>query len=315
MSFEELKIQYPGTVAEVSIGATRSEGGTRDRVVKIGGERSLYLHNFDCVNPNRPTISFNVFDIPIPLPKPIKENFLEVLDDPVAWAKKCVEKFDAEVITIHLISTDPKGRDTSPEQAAKTVENILQAIKVPLIIGGSGNQSKDSRVLSKVGEVAEGERCLLSYATIETYKPIVKAALDYGHDVLARTSLDLLQAKKLNQLLQDEGLPKERIIMDPETVALGYGLEYTYTMFERIRLSALHGDEDLQMPILASVTNAWTAREAWEKNPSWGPAEYRGPLWEAVTGISAVIAGADILLMMHPKAVKLVDKFIKLTQK
>jgi acetyl-CoA decarbonylase/synthase complex subunit delta len=301
---------YPGSIAEVQIGATRSEGGTRGKAVKVGGEKTLPFYSFELENPNRPVVAIDVFDAPVKLPRAIREYYEDVMDNPASWAEKCVKKFDADLVSIHLVSTDSKGLNRSAQEAAKTVEAILQAVDVPVIIGGSGDPKKDPEVLAKAAEASEGERCLIMSATLELYEPIAESAIAHGHNILAWTPVDVHMAKRLNRLLFGLGVPKNRLIMDPTTAALGYGLEYTFSVMERIRILALEGDEEVQVPMLCGISNAWGAREAWMKTPELGPAEFRGPLWEALTGVTLLMAGADVLLMVHPKAVKSVKDVI-----
>jgi len=247
----------------------------------------------------------------IALPRPLKENIADVMDDPAAWARKNVEKFGAEVVTIHLMSTDPLIRDTSPSDAAKTVEEILQAVDVPLIIGGCGDPRKDAQVFARVAEIASGERVLLNSVTLDmaqarTLETVAAAAKEHGHLLLAFTGLDLNSAKELNRRLYAY-LPPEQVVMDLTTAALGYGLEYSFTIHERARMAALMGDGELQHPTVSGSTNAWAAREAWMTlDPVFGPREVRGPLWESVTALSLLLAGLDLLMMMHPAAVQTV---------
>jgi len=233
----------------------------------------------------------------------------DVMEDAGEWAKKNVEVFKADLVTIHLISTDPLIKDTSPREAAKTVEEVLQAVKVPIIIGGSGNPEKDPAVLEAAAEVASGERCLIASANLNMdYERIAKAAMSHGHAVLSWTQLDINQQKTLNRYLLKMGVPRKSIVIDPTTAALGYGLDYAFTNIERIRISALKGDSDLAFPISCGVTNAWGAREAWMKaspiaeDSDWGPASLRGPLYEIITGLTLALAGGDLFMMMHPKA-------------
>ncbi|NIW16189.1 CO dehydrogenase/acetyl-CoA synthase subunit delta, partial [Candidatus Bathyarchaeota archaeon] len=310
---------YPGQVLEVKLGATRSEGGTRSKTVVIGGATSPAFYTFERSNPNLPAISLDVFDTPeVPLPKAIKMHIKEVRDDPAEWAKLAVDKFGADMVTVHLMSTDPLIEDASPSKAAKTIEEVLQTVDVPLIVGGCGDPQKDAAVFKKVAEVTEGERVLLSSVTLDmaevgVLEGVTKAAKEYGHVVLAFTALDLNMARELNRKLYDF-LPKDRIIMDLTTAALGYGLEYTFSIMERARMAALMGDPELQHPLLSGTTNTWAAREAWLKmGPKWEPRELRGPLWETVTALSLLLAGVDLFLMMHPAAVRtlreVVDQF------
>ena len=304
---------YPGEIAEVRIGATRSDGGSRRKVVKIGGEKTMPFYSFETLNPNKPALTMDVFDMPIVLAKSVTQHFENVMHDPADWAKKCVEDFGAEIVSLNLVSTDPLIKNTSAKDAAKTVERVLQAIDVPLIIGGSGNKAKDPLVLEAAAEVASGERCILNSANVDNdYKRIVRAAKQYGHIVVAFTPMDINNQKKLNRLLLDEGLPKEQIIMDPTTAALGYGLDYTLSLMERIKLAGLLGDNDLQMPILAPTSNSWGAREAWMKSEEWGPREYRGPLWETVTAITTMMAGGDLFMLSHPATIRIIKRLIEI---
>jgi acetyl-CoA decarbonylase/synthase complex subunit delta len=265
---------------------------------------------FDRTRPpaHPPAISLDVFDMPVNLPKVLRENVAEVMDDPAEWAKMNVKKYGADVVTIHLMSTDPLFRNASPASAVKTVEEILQAVDVPLIIGGCGDPKKDAEVFTAVAAMAEGERLLinsvtLDMATSKTLGQVATAAKDHGHVLLAFTGLDLNNAKELNRRLY-EYIPPEQIVMDLTTVALGYGLEYSFTIHERARYAALMGDNELAHPVISAATNAWAAREAWMKMPPvFGSRELRGPVWETINAITLLLAGIDLFLMMHPAAV------------
>ncbi len=302
-------------VQEVVLGATSSDGGSRKSTITLGGERALPYY-FDAEMPHRNYVTMDVFDMPISMAKAVRVNYEDVLNDPAEWAKKVVHEFNADMVTIHLISTDPNIKDTSPKEAAKTVEEVLQAVDVPIVIGGSGNPEKDPLVLEKAAEVAEGERCLLASASLNLdYARIAEAAKKYNHVVLSWTQLEINAQKELNRKLMKQcGLGRENIVMDPTTAALGYGLDYAYTNMERIRLAGLAGDEELNFPISSGTTNAWGAREAWmvssplKEDSDWGPREYRGPIWEIVTGLTLSLAGTDILMMMHPTAVQVLKE-------
>jgi acetyl-CoA decarbonylase/synthase complex subunit delta len=304
--------RYPGQIVEVKLGATKSGGGTRRKTVIIGGEKSPAFYRFENPTPHPPVISLDVFDMKIPLAKAVKMHFEEVLEDPVAWAKLAVDKFGADMITLHLISVDPLLKDTPPKEAAKTMENVLQAVDVPIVCGGCGDPHKDLEVFEKVAEVASGERLLISSITqdmdIERAASFIKK---HGHVALSFTPMDMNQARELNRRLY-EFLPREQIVMDTTTAALGYGLDYAFTIMERARLAALMGDSDLQHPMSSGTTNAWAAREAWMKmDPEWGPRELRGPMWETVTALTLLSAGVDLFMMMHPAAIKTVKEVIK----
>ena len=308
--------EYPGQVREVTLGATKSEGGSRGKPVVIGGSATPAFYLFEKTPPHPPIITVDTFDMQVKLPKAIRMHVKELWGDPAAWAKIAVDKWGADVITVHLLSTDPLIKDTPPAKAAKTVEEVLQAVDVPLIIGGCGDPKKDAEVFTKVAEVAEGERVLLSSLTLDmseagTMEGVAKAAAKYGHLVLAFTALDLNRARELNRKLYDY-MPEDRIIMDLTTAALGYGLEYSFTIHERARMAALMGDSELQHPTLAGTTNAWAARETWLKlGPEWEPRSLRGPLWEATTALALLLAGVDVFMMMHPYAIATMRKVIQ----
>jgi len=308
--FEIPTSTYKGSIAEVKLGATRAEGGSRKKVIKIGGQSTLYL--FEGGIKNKPAVTYDTFDCPQPqFPKVLREAWGDVWDNPGEWAKKAV-KLGVDMVTIHLVSTDPKVKDTSPREAAKTVEEVLQAVKVPVAIGGSGNPEKDTLVLEKAAEAASGERCLLASVNLDMdHGRVAKAAVKHNHNVLSFVALDINDQRTLNRLLLSAGLPGEQIVCDPTTGALGYGLEYTYTMVQRMKQSALKGDKELQMPISCAGSNAWGARESWKKNPEWGAREHRGPIWELVTSLTVLMAGADVLMMTTPPAAKMVQGIIK----
>ncbi|MFX1579335.1 MAG: CO dehydrogenase/acetyl-CoA synthase subunit delta, partial [Promethearchaeota archaeon] len=301
--------EYTQSIQEITLGATKGQGGTRGNTVTIGGHTAPAWDLFQAPPKHPPIIAADVFDMPISLAKMVKMHYKEVLDDPAEWAKLVVNKFGADVVTLHLISTDRQLGDTSPKDAAKTVEEVLQAVKVPILIGSAGDPEKDGPVLAKAAEVCEGERTLLCSATVDVYEEIAEAAKKYDQVVLSWTSIDINQQKELNRRLFEWVTP-EQIVIDPTTAALGYGLEYAFTIMQRMRIGGLLGDEELRFPISSGTTNAWAAREAWMKNPELGPRELRGPIWESVTALALLLAGNDLFMMMHPAAIKTVHDLV-----
>ncbi len=212
------------------------------------------------------------------------------------------------MVTVHLLSTDRLLGDASAKEASKTVEEVLQAVSVPLIIGGCGDPKKDAETFIEIAAMAEGERLVLNSVTTDmadqkTLEPVAKAADTYGHCLLAFTGLDLNSAKELNRRLY-QFFPADRILMDLTTVAPGYGLEYSFSIHERARMAAIMGDDELRHPTISACTNAWSAREAWmDLGPGFGRPEIRGPLFESVTAAILSLAGIDLFLMMHPFAI------------
>jgi acetyl-CoA decarbonylase/synthase complex subunit delta len=298
--------EYNASIVEVTLGATKTQGGTRSRTVTIGGESAPAYYRFQASTPNKPVIAFDVFDWEkVPLSKAMKMHFREVLHDPAEWAKLCVEKFDAEMINLHYLTIDPLIEDAPPKDAVKTLESVLEAVDVPLAVGGCGDPQKDLAVFTALAEAAEGERLLFGSVTLDMdIEATARVIKDHDHRVIAFTSMDVNKARELNRKLYDF-LPKEQIVMDTTTAALGYGLDYAFTVMERCRLAGLKGDPELNHPISSGSTNAWAAREAWMKmGPEWAPRELRGPIWETVTAQTLLLVGVDYFMMMHPAAVR-----------
>jgi acetyl-CoA decarbonylase/synthase complex subunit delta len=296
---------YAGQIVEVKLGATRSEGGTRGKSVIIGGEVAPAFYTFERPMLHPPVVTLDVFDMEVPLSKAVKMHVKDVVGDPAAWAKLAVEKFGADMVTVHLISIDPLLKDAKPKDAVKTVEAVAQAVDVPLVIGGCGDPVKDADVFAEITETFAGERFLISSITRDMdVERCAKFVKKNGHVALSFTPMDLNLARELNRRLYDF-LGKEDIVMDLTTAALGYGLDYAFTNMERARLAGLMGDVELAHPMSSGTTNAWAAREAWLKMaPEWEPRELRGPLWEVTTALTLLLTGVDLFMMMHPAAVK-----------
>jgi len=317
MALPEIRETYAGKINTVTIGARTAEGGTRGSVVTIGGHSTLpFLHFEGETRP--PAIAFEVPDAAPEgneWPEAALEPFKDVAADPVAWAKRCVEQFKADMICLRLQSTHPDRGNAPPEKARDMVRAMRDAVKVPLMIWGCDDDAKDNAVMPVVSQALAGERCLLGMATQGNYKTLAAACLADGHVILGLSPLDINIAKQVNILITDMGLPADRIVMYPTTGGLGYGLEYTYSIMERGRLAALAGDKMMSMPVLCDPgAESWRAKEARASDadaPQWGPARERGILWEAVTAVSFLQAGADILLLRHPKAAEIVRSSIE----
>ncbi|MFC1593740.1 CO dehydrogenase/acetyl-CoA synthase subunit delta [Candidatus Omnitrophota bacterium] len=316
MAVEYVKEQWSNSICEVTLGATKEEGGTRSSVVKIGKESTLPFLFDEGVIPNAPVVAMEVWDVlPADWPDVLKKPFEGVLDKPDQWAERCVKEFGAEAICLKLYGTHPDNQNRSPQESAQIVTSILNKVGVPLIILGSGDDDKDNLVLPQCSETAKGERCLIGSAVQDNYRTLAASCLADGHTIIAESPIDINIAKQLNILISDMGLSAERIVIDPTIGALGYGLEYGYSIMERARLAALSGDKMLAMPFFCLVgQEAWRAKEAKalaSEFPEWGNEQERGPAWEIITATTVLQAGADLLIMRHPKAVKEVKKLIQ----
>jgi acetyl-CoA decarbonylase/synthase complex subunit delta len=314
--FKYPQLPYTSKIAEVQLGATKSEGGSRGVTYKLGGYSTPPMFLFQETSINRPLFALDVFDMRPTLAGPVKRSYADVLEDPVAWAKKCIETYKADLVSVHLVSTDPGIKDTPPSEARRTVEDVLQAIDEPIIVGGSGNPEKDIDIFREIAKATEGEKLVFASITLDMDIPkAVEPLVKHGQNAIALAFMDINQAKELSRKILEAGLPKNQLILDPTTGALGYGIEYSFSVMERIRLAALMGEEILQVPMSCAATNAWAAREAWMKVEEWGPRELRGPLWEATTAIVCMLAGADLFMMMHPLAMKIAKTFAEALQK
>lgn len=278
---------YNGKVAEVVI-------GKGDKSVKIGGENVLPFHFFEGKIANKPLIALEIQDIdPVTWAESVREPYKDVITDPVAWANKCIE-IGADLIYIRLASTDPAGDNAPADQAAATVKKVVAASKVPVIVYGSGDETKDIEVLSAVAAACDGEKLLLGPLVKENFEPISQAALDHGHNIVAQTPLDINLEKELNVKLL-KTFPQDRIVIDPLSSGLGYGMEYSFSIMERTKqIGIMFGDATMQMPIIADLGN-----ECWKTKQAKDDKE-RGILWESVTAMSLLLAGANILVLRHP---------------
>lgn len=306
--------KWNGKVREVTLGATAADGGSRKRTVTVGGAATLPFLHFEGATPHRPVIAIQVQDIdPVDWPSALRAAWGDVTKDVVAWAAKAVE-LGADLVALSLRSAHPDSGNRGPEEIAKTVKDVLGAIEVPLIIYGPGVPDKDNEVLVRAAEVAAGERVAIGLCEQNNYRTIVAACLANGQIAIARAPIDVNIQKQINILMSDMGLPLDRILMDPTTGALGYGLEYSYSVMERLRLSALQGDGMTQMPTICTVGDeAWRAKESKVSEgvpEAWGDFSRRGIVWETITATTLIQAGADIVVLRHPRSVELVKKTI-----
>jgi acetyl-CoA decarbonylase/synthase, CODH/ACS complex subunit delta len=311
MNVEILKEKCPGRIAEVTIGATAEEGGSRSRRITIGGGTGLPFHFFESAPSRRPVVAMEVYDkVPPKYPDSLRQYFSAVLDRPEAMARMCVEEFGAEMISLRLEGTHPEKGNRSADEAAETVRAVLGSVGVPLIITGHSHFEKNNEVMKKICEAAAGENCLINWVEKDNYKTIAAACIAYGHALVAQSPIDVNLAKQLNILLAETSFPPDRIVMDPMTGALGYGLEYTYSIMERIRSDGLAGDKMLAFPMIVNpgyeCARVKEARVPEKDAPSWGDAGLRSAYWEIATSMSLLVAGAELLVLSHPRAVEVV---------
>jgi len=309
MAFEVPKTAYSGKIRETKL-------GRGDKAITVGGETAYPFYLFEGEMPNLPRIAMEVYDAPPEeWPAAALEPFAGVTDDPVTWAKKCIDDYGAEMICLQLISTDPNGLDRGADEAAEVVKKVAEAINVPLIVWGTANHEKDTEVLRKVAEVCQGKNLIMGPVEEGDHKRIGASAIGYQHTVISSTPIDINLAKQLNILLGNLGIPDDLLVMDPTVSGIGYGIEYCYSVMERIRMAALtQQDEKLQFPLICNIgKEAWKTKEAKiseKEDPKLGDAKKRGILLEAMSAMCLLLAGGDVLIMRHPEAIKLVREMV-----
>ncbi len=314
MTIDIPKETYSGRVIEITLGATAEEGGTRSRSITVGGETALpYLH-FEGEIPHPPALGLEIRDRkPDDWSPLLYQAWGEAMQDPADWAR-AAEAAGADFIYLVLSLTDEEGQTTTPERAVAVVKKVLEATGLPLAVIGPGQADLDNELLVPVAEATKGERLLLGICEDKNYRTIVATAMANGHLVESRTPMDVNLAKQLVILIHDMGMPMDRILMDPTTGALGYGIEYGYSVMERLRLAALQGDAMTQLPMIVTPgEEAWKVKEAkvGEGVPeTWGDWERRALTWEALTASTLVHSGADVLVLRHPETLKRVRAMV-----
>jgi acetyl-CoA decarbonylase/synthase complex subunit delta len=308
MAIEIPKTNYSGKVKEIKL-------GKGEKAITVGGENSYPFYLFEGTMPHKPRIAMEVPDcVPQEWPKAALEPFTDVKNDPVAWAKKCINEYGAEIIALQLVSTDPNGLNRIADEAAAVVKKVADAIHVPLIVWGTANHEKDTEVLTKVCEVCQDKRLIIGPVEEKDYKKIAAAAIAYKHTVIASSPIDINLAKQLNILLGNLGVADDMILMDPTVSGIGYGLEYCYSVMERMRMAGLtQQDEKLQFPIICNLSKeVWKSKEVNQPDneSNMGNAKNRGILMEAMSAVALLMAGGDVIIMRHPEAIKLTKEMI-----
>jgi acetyl-CoA decarbonylase/synthase complex subunit delta len=291
---------YTGVAREVTIGKGKKS-------LKLGGENILPFHFFDQgSNPNPAKFALEVLDMePQDWAEHLIQPFKDVIADQVKWAKRC-EELGPDAVFLRLVSTDPAVKDSSADEAAALAKKVAEAINIPLIVYGSGDDKKDAEVLPKVAEACDGMNLLIGPVQKENYEIVGKALLEHGHNASALTPLDINLLKELNVKLC-KFFPAEKIVIDPESAASGYGMEYSFSLMERVKqIGIITKDNMTMMPIIADLGGeCWKTKQAKENKE-------QGLLWEGITALSLLLAGANIVVLRHPETLKLVKETMEM---
>ncbi len=316
MDIVNVKEKWSNVINTITLGATVAQGGTRGKTVTIGGQSTLPGLIFEGDIPNKPAIAGLITDTaPEEWPDVLKDAIGDVINSPAEWAQKCVEEYNVDLICLKLAGVDPSGKDLSADHAAKTVKAVLEAVDVPLIFWGCGDEEKDNLVLPECSQAAKGENCLIGAATETNYRTMAAIGQADKHKLIGEAPVDINIAKQVNILLADAGFNLSDVVMCQVTASLGYGFEYVYTIFERVRIAGLKGDKQMALPQIANVGwEVWKVKEALADEdvlPGWGKLSERGPRWEAATAAGYLQAGADLITLAHPDAIKITQETIE----
>ena len=301
--------KWVGKVQEVRL------GGNGRKSMVVGGESTLPFLHFEGSVPNRPAVAVEIQDKePDDWSSHLLSVWGDVVKSPAAWAKKAAE-YRADLIVLRLRNAHPEQGNTGAKEAERVVAEVLSAVDLPLIVLGPDVIEKDNEVLLAVSEAARGQRIGLGNCIDKNYRAIAASCSANGHVAIAKAPNDVNLSKQLNILLHEVGLPLDSILNDPTTGALGYGLEYTYSVIERLRIACLTGDEMTSAPIICTVgEESWRQKESKATEgipPSWGAHEERAITWESLTATTLITAGANIVVLRHPQTVELVKQALE----
>ncbi|OGR01046.1 MAG: methylenetetrahydrofolate reductase [Deltaproteobacteria bacterium RIFOXYD12_FULL_55_16] len=301
------KQAYTGAIRQTVLGNEASG-------IKVGGAGTLPFHLFEGAMPNKPMIAFDVLDVkPDEWPDSLARHYQDVYDNPLAWAQKCVKEYGADAICISMVSTDPNGLNRPAGEAAKAAAEVVKNIEVPVIVWGCGNGEKDTETLREITSLIGDKKVCLAPLSDSNYRAIGATAMAFQYPMVAASPIDVNLAKQLNILLENLGVSLDSVLIDPSIGALGYGIEYTYSVMERIRLAALtQKDEKLQVPFICNLgREVWKAKECrLPTDEMIGDQETRGILMEAITASCMLMAGGELMIMRHPRAVALTKSLI-----
>jgi acetyl-CoA decarbonylase/synthase complex subunit delta len=287
---------YKGEIKQVAVGGS-------GKAVKVGGEKTLPFHAFEGQEGAPVRFALEVFDAPPEgWPEHLRSSYADVFPDPVAWANKCVKQYGADLVSISLASLDSETADV--KKIAENVKKMADQLSCPLIVMGIGDKDKDAKALVEIAKVCSGANLLMGPLVKENYEEIAKAALEGGHSIIPQSPLDINLCKELNVKLA-KFFPKEKVVIDPLSAAIGYGIDYSFSIMERVKqVAVIHNDDMMKMPMVANIgKECWKTKEAKEDKT-------QGILWEALTAFTLILAGANLIIMRHPESLKLVKKLI-----
>lgn len=198
-------------------------------------------------------------------------------------------------------------------QAKEKLKELLPLIKKPLMIRGSGNDSIDKILLPELIKLLDRE-AIVAHANENTYKEIIPLTAKGNHIVVLRSPIDINLAKEINILSADLGQDLDKILIDTDIGGLGYGLEYGYSIMEKIKLEGLGGDEYLNMPMISfAAEESLKTKEAKSDafGTSWGDLSKRAEMFELSSASAVIAAGADVIVLNKPQSVNILKGMLE----
>jgi len=294
MKIPDVNEKYSGKMNETVL-------GKGDYVA--GGADGMPFLSFENSSKRRVMIAGEVVDDLSDYPELAASMFDNRQKDPVEWARMW-KSLGIDMICLRLKGIDPDKKGTTPAEAAELVQNIVNATQLPIIVYGCGIADVDNDVMKVVSGSVKGTKLILGKADEDEYKTISSAAIAGKHTIIAFSNLDVNLAKQMNIILTDFGVQYNDILMDPLMAPLGMGLDYSYSVNERIRLAALSNDKMLQIPMICDATGSWDVGDA--VNDELDNVKGRVTWWEAMTAMAAMVSGADIIIMRNPGAADMI---------
>jgi len=283
--------------------------------VTVGGENSLLFMHSETKKHTKPLIVCEILTNILPNhPQLLKDAWGESIYNVTDCVKKAI-KMGFSALAIKFNIDNCENINAAIEKSKEQLKEILAITELPLFLIGTFRREIDAKLLPELAKTAN-RKCTIGAVEEENFKQIAPYVKEYGHNIIARTPIDINLTKQLNILLTESGFDADKILIDPNTGSLGYGLDYAYSIAERIKQAALQGDEMLNMPIIVFVgEESWKTKEAKSLNvpDEWGNINTRAILWESITASSMLVSGANIIVMRHPDAINHIQKLIDKT--
>lgn len=218
---------------------------------------------------------------------------------------KKAQESDCDILALKFNISD-ENLDNEIKKAELLLKELLPHIKKPLLVRGVNNKSIDIKLLPALIDILDRES-IIAFADENTYKDIVPSVIKGGHILAIRTPIDINLAKEMNILTSDMGLSLDKILIDTDMGGLGYGLEYGYSIMERIKLAAFEGDKMLNMPLIAfageeALKAKETKSDTFAKN--FGDFKERSIMFEITTASAVIAAGANLIVLEHPDSIR-----------